>query len=188
MNASRIAGLVVAVTTLLPSGPAAACGDKLSMMGGGVSFERINFSRHRGNVVMLLAPDSRLRAVAGDHQLTRSLEKAGHRVRALETTSELASVLQSGSVDVVLVDGDSAGSLQRHMAAASPGTSGPIVLTVVYKPDDDGVPMHHLDRLCVARADKHNGRQVLDAIEIALARKARGEPAVCGAAPPIQST
>ena len=85
------------------------------MMGGGVSFERINFSRHRGNVVMLLAPDSQLRVAATDLDLKRSLEKAGHRVRTFETTGELAAALQSGTVDVVLVDGATAASLQRQV-------------------------------------------------------------------------
>ena len=96
------------------------------MMGGGVGFERINFSRHRGNVVMLLAADSEMRVAAADLELKRSLEKAGHRVRTLATTSELAAALQAGDVDVVLVDWAKAASLQQQVAAATPGSKRPI--------------------------------------------------------------
>ena len=188
MKAGRFVGLFVAVSTLVQAVPAAACGDKLSMMGGGVGFERINFSRHRGNVVMLLAADSEMRVAAADLELKRSLEKAGHHVRTLATTSELAAALHAGDVDVVLVDWAKAASLQQQVAAATPGSKRPIVLTVVYKSGTGGLPTTRVDRLCVARADKQNGRPVLDAIEYALASKARGEPVACGAVTPTQST
>ena len=188
MNVFRLVGLVAAVAVAAQSGPALACGDKLSMMGGGVSFERINFSAHRGSVVMLLAPDSQLRATAADLELKRALERAGHTVRTLDTSDELAAQLSGGGVDVVLVDAWAAASMQRQIAAATPAARGPIVLTVVYKAGASGQPTTRVDRLCVARADKQNGRAVLDAIEQELARKARGEPVTCSALPPVQST
>jgi hypothetical protein len=188
MNVSRVVGMVAAVLATVPSGPAFACGDKLSMMGGGVSFERINASVHRGSVVMLLAPDSQLRATAADLELKRSLERAGHTVRTLTTTDELAAQLRGGGVDVVLVDAWAAENMQRQIAAAAPVASKPIVLTVVYKAGAGGQPTTRVDRLCIARADKQNGRAVLNAIEQELARKARGEPVACSTVPPVQST
>jgi vacuolar-type H+-ATPase subunit F/Vma7 len=188
MNTLRCMGLVAAVLAAAQSGPALACGDKLSMMGGGVSFERINASAHRGSVVMLLAPDSQLRATAADLELKRSLERAGHTVRTLATTDELAAQLRNGGVDVVLVDAWVAENMRRQIAAAAPATSKPIVLTVIYKPGAGGQPTTQVERLCVARADKQNGRAVLNAIEQELARKARGEPVACGSLPPVQST
>ncbi|MEY2920166.1 MAG: hypothetical protein RL261_1471 [Pseudomonadota bacterium] len=188
MNAGRFVGLVAAAAVLLHPGPGAACGDKLSMMGGGVGFERINFSRHRGSVVMLLAPDSPLRKTATDLELQRSLEKAGHRVRTLETVAELASVVQAGDVDVVLVDGTTADDLPRQVTTAPSGAKGPVILTVVYKSDNGALPAKQVDRLCVARVDKQNGRQVIDAIEYALASKARGMPVTCDTAQPTKST
>ena len=83
--------------------PAHACGDKLSVIGGGVSFDRVNENQYHGNIVMLLEPDSTLRAANDELKLRRALEYAGNKVRTVETPTELANVLGQGHTDVVLV-------------------------------------------------------------------------------------
>ena len=108
MKATRIACLLGAATLVLAHAPAAACGDKLSMMGGGVSFELVNPTRHRGNVVLFVTPDSPLRLSKREQTLEKTLRRAGHTVRVVNSPAELASALQAGNVDIVLTDAQEA--------------------------------------------------------------------------------
>ena len=48
MKTTRLTTLVGAAVVVLGQPQANACGDKLSMMGGGVSFEMLNPSLHQG--------------------------------------------------------------------------------------------------------------------------------------------
>jgi hypothetical protein len=185
MRARRWVGLVVVAAFVQPE-PAAGCGDKLAMMGGGVRFERINHSRHRGSVVMLAAPSAIPGAAAVDIGLKKSLQRAGHRVRVLQGADELEPLLRAGEVDVVLLDGSAADGMQRQLTTSGRGGRDPVVFTVVHQPvAQSTVP--HLDRLCVIEAARH-GRQVLEAIEKALAAQARGDPVSCRTSPQVQST
>jgi hypothetical protein len=179
-------GVAIAAWTLAQPGSAAACGDKLAMMGGGVSFERINLSRYRGNVVLLHPASSPPRGAPAEAELRRALERAGHKVRVVTGPSELDAALESRTVDVILVDGSATPSLPPRSAAAAAGDKEPILLTVVYQApstERSATP----DSRCVVRADARRGRQVLDAIDRLLAGRARGERVPCAAAPPTHS-
>jgi len=181
-------GAAVAAAMLTQWGPAAACGDKLAMMGGGVSFDRVNQRRHRGNVVMLRPADVRSHAGAAEDDLRRALERAGHRVRVMAGVAELDAALGSGTVDVVLIDRVAVPSLPQRELATLTGEKEPIVLALVYAKAsaDDTRPM--ADGRCVVRADAQRGHQVLDAIDRLLASRARGERVPCAIAPPTQTT
>ena len=78
-----------------------------------MSFDRV--SQHRGNVVMLVEPNSSLRAANDDLKLRQALEFAGNKVRTVETTAELTRVIDLGKTDVVLVSWGDAGRLQEQM-------------------------------------------------------------------------
>jgi hypothetical protein len=178
-------GVAIAAWTLAQPGSAAACGDKLAMMGGGVSFERINLSRYRGNVVLLHPASSPPRGAPAEAALRRALERAGHQVRVVTGPTELGAALESRTVDVILVDGSAAPSLPPRNAPAA-GDKEPILLTVVYEAPAAELPATP-DSRCVVRADARRGRQVLDAIDRLLAGRARGERMPCAAAPPTHS-
>ena len=101
MDKRALLVLCAAATTLLAASVAQACGDKLSVIGGGVSLDRV--SQHRGNVVMLVEPNSSLRAANDNLKLRQALEYAGNKVSTVETSAELSRVLELGKTDVVLV-------------------------------------------------------------------------------------
>jgi hypothetical protein len=81
MNTARLAALAGTAIGVFSQQPAHACGDKLSMMGGGVSFEMLNPSLHQGRVVMYITPGSPLHKA--NAELRKSLERAGHKVRSV---------------------------------------------------------------------------------------------------------
>jgi DNA-binding NtrC family response regulator len=114
-------------------GAATACGDKLSVVGGGVTFDKFA-AEHRGNVVLLVEPNSPLRAANEELKLHQALQNAGHRVRTVESRSELAAVLAQAKVDVVLVslgDADVGNQVESR--------TGPSMLRVAYKADPTAV-------------------------------------------------
>ena len=117
MDKRALLVLCTAATTLLAASVAQACGDKLSVIGGGVSFDRV--SQHRGNVVMLVEPNSSLRAANDDLKLRQALEYAGNKVSTVETSAELTRVLDKGKTDVVLVSWSDAVRLQEQMVNRS---------------------------------------------------------------------
>lgn len=106
-----------------------ACSDKLSIIGGGVTYDMFA-GEHRGNIVLLVEPNSPLRAANDDLKLRQALQKAGHRVRMVESTAELASVLDTAHVDVVLVSWGQRDGVEQQLAAR---TSAPAMLGVAYK-------------------------------------------------------
>src|SRR4051812_34310919 len=129
MNTSRLAALVgTAVGAVFAQQPADACGDKLSMMGGGVSFEMLNPSLHQGRVVMYITPESAMYKTNTD--LRKTLERAGHKVRSVDNAADLKAALQAGDVDIVLTNlGDD------HAATpVKAGTQSPAMLSMIYKP------------------------------------------------------
>jgi DNA-binding NtrC family response regulator len=183
---SRILGIVLA--GVLGPALAMACGDKLAMMGGGVGFERINQSVHRGSVVMIVPPNSSLRAANEALDLKGTLERAGHRVRTVDSLEELAALLTGGGTDVVLVDLREAGEMHPAARTETIGAEPPSVLTVLYKPGKDEIDAASRRGQCVARADKRRGHQLLEAVEQVLEQRQKGLPATCSTPGSVAST
>ena len=181
MKTARLALLVGATVSFLAQPPAEACGDKLSMMGGGVSFEMLNPSLHQGRVVVFITPDSSLHAASAD--LKKTLERAGHKVRSVDNASELQAAVKAGDVDLVLTNlGD---DQAVHVATGSPP---PALLSVIYKPTQGALSGSSMGVTCTTRADKARGRQMLEAIENVLAHKGSGLASNCAPASDSKST
>ena len=160
-----LAGLAA---TLAPQSPADACGDKLSMMGGGVSFEMLSPSLHPAQIVVFLTADSPL--FASRSALKKKLERAGHTVAIVESPDSLQKSLRTSAVDVMLTNlGD-----ERSATPVNAGARAPALLSVVYKPTAASMNATSVAVTCTARVDKAQGSQVLDAIESVMAHKGTG--------------
>jgi hypothetical protein len=183
MKTAQFATLVGAAVSFLGQPTANACGDKLSMMGGGVSFETLNPSLHQGRVVLFITPESSLHVSSAGQGLKKTLERAGHQVRSVDSAASMQSALRSGDIDIVLTNlGDNAAVPVPTSARA------PAMLSVVYKPTADAFSGSSVTPTCTARADKARGRQMLEAIENVLAHKGRGLGPNCAPASVTKST
>ncbi len=156
-----------------------ACGDKLAMMGGGVSFERLNRSAHKGNLVLWIAPDSRLHAAERELDLKGILERAGHRVHVVENAADLQLALQAGRTDIILMDGSAAVASPPPVGLASLAGSSPAMVAVLYEPTAAELSVAERSRTCVARADKQRGRQVVDTVAKVMANRDKGASSPC---------
>jgi len=185
MKTVRIAGLLGAATLVLLQQPAAACGDKLSMMGGGVSFDLVNPNRHRGNVVLFAPPGSALHASSREQALQKSLQRAGHTVRVAGTPAELATALQAGNVDIVLTDVPATATTPRKIAADTSSAADTTSLAILYRPTAADVTSASPELSCVAPIDQQRGRQMLQAIENVLASKGKVAAGTCN---PVSAT
>jgi hypothetical protein len=185
MKTTRIACLLGAATLVLAHGPAAACGDKLSMMGGGVSFELVNPARHRGNVVLFVTPDSPLRLSKREQTLEKTLRRAGHTVRVANSPAELASAIQAGNVDIVLTDAQEVAP--RPIATGPDAPAEAASLALSYRPAASDFSSTSPNHTCVARVDQR-GKLVIDAIENVLATKGKVVATSCSPASVTSST
>jgi hypothetical protein len=168
--------------TLAAQPPAYACGDKLSMMGGGVSFEMLNPSLHPARIVVFLTPDSPL--FASRSALQKKLERAGHTVKIIDSPDALQKSLRAGDVDVALTNlGD-----ERAATPVNAGAQAPALLSVVYKPTSSSFSSSSASVTCTTRVDKANGSKVLDAIENVMSRKGIGLAYDCAPAGGAKST
>jgi DNA-binding NtrC family response regulator len=174
MNKQIVLALCAAAAALHGASVAHACGDKLSVIGGGVSFDRV--SQHRGNVVMLVEPNSSLRAADNDLKLRQALEYAGNKVRTVETPAELANVLNMGKTDVVLVSWGDAGKLQEQLAN---GSRAPTVLPVAYKTDPAELTAASKQGACYARAEQRQNKQLVMTVGRVLEQREKNQPVVC---------
>lgn len=121
--------LVAAMACIAAAPATQACSDKLSIIGGGVTYDMFA-GEHRGNIVLVVEPNSPLRAANDDLKLRQALQKAGHRVRMVESAVELAVVLDKTRVDVVLVSWGQRESVEQQLATRA---SAPAMLGVGYK-------------------------------------------------------
>ena len=71
----------VAVLGLTASPAIRACGDKLTILGGGIPFDRIHSDRKAGTVILYLVPDSRLSTASAMRAWIEKLTQNGHQVR-----------------------------------------------------------------------------------------------------------
>jgi len=162
----------VALLGLTASPTLRACGDKLTILGGGIPFDRIHSDRRQGVVVLYLMPDSRLSAASGDARLDEKLTRNGHQVRIAHTDAELKQVLAEGKVDFVLADWTEAPRLQPEVA------STPIVPVIPAGSQDARA---HVRTGCMVEAYKGRDRQFVRDVEALLDNQA-GLSATCSGA------
>ena len=176
---SVCAGLAVAVAA---QAPAHACGDKLSMMGGGVGFEMLNPSLHPARVVVFVTPESPLYATRS--ALQKKLERAGHTVTVVDGPDGLQKSLRTAQVDVVLTNLTD----ERSATPVNAGSRAPALLSLVYKPTADSFSATSASVTCTTRVDKARGSQLLDDIENVMSHKGTGLASDCAPAGNAKST
>jgi hypothetical protein len=182
MNARRLA---TAALFALPAmaGAAFACGDKLAMIGGGVSFERIAQTANPGSVVLLMAPDSPLYQADQQLRLADSLRRSGHTVRRVGSEAELESALSQKPADVVIVYWTDAAQVNERLASA---TRAPTVVPVVYREAAAEVTNATRQSSCVADVEKRRGRQLAETVDRVLGQRKAGHSTCSTSAPAMQ--
>ena len=98
-----------------------ACGDKffqVSMSGRG---SQIYAARYPSNIIIYAAAASDAGKQLRDRRLLTSFKRARHNVELVETSAALERALQSGQVDLVFTDYDTALALRHHVTTA-PGS------------------------------------------------------------------
>jgi len=158
-----------------------ACGDKLAMIGGGVSFERLSQTAHPGRVVLLIAPDSPFSQAETELKLTDSLRRTGHSVRRVASEAELETALHQEGADVVVVYWTDVGTVNDRLTAAS-ASGAPTVVPVVYHATASQLSDATAKSRCVAQVEKRRGRQLAETVERAVEKHKSGQPLDCTAA------
>lgn len=162
----------VALVELSASPVIRACGDKLTILGGGIPFDRIHSDRRQGSVVLYLVPDARLAVASGDSHLDETLTRNGHQVRVAHNEAELKQALAEGKVDFVLADWTEAPRLQPEVA------STPIVPVIPAGLQDARA---HVRSGCMVESYKGRDRQFVRDVE-ALINNQSGLSASCSGA------
>jgi hypothetical protein len=168
-----------AAAALMQPGLAQACGDKLTVMGGGVSFERLGGLALSGTVVMLLEPNSVLRAANDNLKLRQALESAGYKVRAIENPGDLAKSLDQGQAEVVLVSWGDAPRLEAELANRQ---AAPTVLPVAYGVDAADLAAANSQGTCYVIAAQGQDKEFVKGVARAMKQRERNKPMHCPAA------
>jgi len=164
MNRLVSTATTLAITTLaLASAPTAlACGDKLTVLGGGIPFDKIHTSHRHGSLIMYLSPDSRLSATNSDARLDQALTRDGNQVKVVQSSAELKQALESGQADFVLIDWSEAQHLQPGVIANVP------IVPVTYEADATGRAMAQTRSGCVVQSNKRHSREMVQEVETLL--------------------
>jgi hypothetical protein len=166
---------LVIVAGLLAAPVCLACGDKLSLVGGGVSFERVS-QITPGRIVLLAEPGSPLQAADQDLGLVAEFKRAGHEVRVVTDASELDRVLGQQSADVVVAHWSEAAATAGRLGS---GAASPTVIPVAYKADDAAAAKAAGSAKCLTQADERHGRKLSEAIGKTLEKRRKGERTDC---------
>jgi hypothetical protein len=152
---------------------ARACGDKLTILGGGIPFDRIHSDHRHGSVLLYLNPDSRLSTASGDSHLDETLTRNGHQVRIARTDAELKQALSEGKVDFVLADWSEAPRIQPDVSGGIP------IVSVIPGGSQDA--RAHVRAGCMVESYKGHDRQFVRDVEALLDNQV-GLSASCGGA------
>lgn len=153
-----------------------ACGDKLSLVGGGVSFERVGQSVPPGRIILLAEPGSAVQAADSDLGLAAEFKHAGHNVTVVTDSNELDRVVREQGADVVVAHWKEAAATSERLRKDN---SSPTVVSVSYKADDAAAAKAAGVDKCVCQADKGKGRKLTDAVNKVLTQRRKGESADC---------
>ena len=153
-----------------------ACGDKLSLGGGGMSFERVSQAGPPGRIVLLAEPGSLMQAAEDDLGLVAEFKRAGHDVKVVTDSSELDRVVREEGADVVLAHWSEAAATAGRL---DKGGGPPTVVPVAYKSDDAAAAKAAGAGKCVSQADQRKGRKLTETVGKVLEKRRKGEPADC---------
>jgi len=159
---SLVATLAIATLALASAPGALACGDKLTVLGGGIPFEKIHTNHRHGSLVMYLSPDSRLSATNSDARLDQALTRDGHQVKVVQSSTELKQALDAGQVDFVLIDLTEAKQLQADVVAHVP------IVPVTYGNDAAERALAQSRSGCVVQSNKRHSQEMVHEVEALL--------------------
>jgi hypothetical protein len=153
-----------------------ACGDKLSIVGGGVSFEQVGRNGPPGRIILLAEAGSPLQAADSDLGLVAEFKRAGHDVKVVADSNELDRVVREQGADVVVTHWSEAAATAGRLGKDN---SSPTVVSVSYKADDAAAAKAAGVDKCVCQADQRKGRKLTDTVDKVLAQRRKGESADC---------
>jgi hypothetical protein len=165
--AAAVAGALV-----LAPGPAAGCGDKFVLVGGGA---RVNRSKFPSRVLVFMNPSSRVPAAEKEFHIEATLTAAGHKATVVESEAAFEKAIASGGYDVVLADvADAPGARQR----AGTSASKPAVLPLLYKPTAEELAAAEKEASCLVRPSKKSS-DILAVIDETMQGRRRGVASIC---------
>ena len=153
-----------------------ACGDKLSLVGGGVSFERVSQAGPPGRIVVLAEPGSQLQAADKDLGLVAEFKRSGHDVKVVADANELDRVVREQGADVVIAHWSEATATAGRLGK---GSASPTVVPVSYKSSDAAEAMAAGAGKCVCQVDQRKGRKLAETVDKVLDKRRKGEPTDC---------
>ena len=153
-----------------------ACGDKLSIVGGGVSFEQVSRTGPPGRIIVLAGPGSPLQVADSDLGLVAAFKRAGHDVKVVADASELERVVREQQTDVVIAHWS---ELQAAAGYLGTDSASPAVVAVAYKPDDAAAARAAGAGDCICRAEQRKGRKLSDTVDHVLELRRKGRPVDC---------
>jgi hypothetical protein len=165
---------VVVTLILLTVASAFACGDKLLLLGWGISFGQIHRTEHPASILIYMNGSSELPAADKDVHLQTVLKLAGHKLKSIEGRTEFQRALGSGTYDVVVV-GLSDATILKSEVETAPGT--PLLLPLLYKPNNDQLAAAHEQFSCAFKAEKNN--KILGILDEAMKNKQKGTGPKC---------
>lgn len=153
-----------------------ACGDKLSLVGGGVSFERVSQAGPPGRIVVLSEPGSQMKAAETDLGLVAEFKRSGHDVKVVADANELDRVVREQGADIVVAHWSEAAATAGRLGT---GTGSPTIVSVSYKSDDAAAALAAGGGKCVYQADQRKGRKLTETIDKVLDKRRKGQSTDC---------
>ena len=159
---SMLAPPAIAALALASASGALACGDKLTVLGGGIPFEKIHTTHRHGSLIMYLSPESRLSATNNDARIDQALTRDGHQVKLVQSSAELKQALDAGQIDFVLIDWSEAKQLQPDLLAHVP------IVPVTYGSDAAERALAQSRSGCVVQSSKRHSHEMVHEVEALL--------------------
>ena len=159
---STVTALTITALALTSPPAVQACGDKLTVLGGGIPFDRIHTSHRNGSLILYLSPDSRLTETNADARLDQTLTRNGHQVRVARTGAELKQALEETRADFVLADWSEVPQLRPDLIAGVP------VVPVTYGSTSEERAYAQSRAGCVVESSKGRNRQFVREVETLL--------------------
>ena len=163
---STVATLAVTALAIVSAPVGLACGDKLTVLGGGIPFEKIHTSHRHGSLIMYMSPHSHLLAANSDSRLDQTLTRDGHQVKLVQSSAELKQALDTGNADFVLIDWSAAKQLQPDVASKVP------IVPVTYGDDAAERALVQSRAGCVVQSSKRHSQEMVHEVEALLDNQA----------------
>jgi hypothetical protein len=172
----RYLALLVGLLHTSASWACPACGDKLSVVGGGVDFDEVGLSKQPGSVIVFAPEGSQLQSSGKAAALVAMLRDAGHEVRLLEQDATLEQTAGEADADIVIAHWSEAGTASSRLATL---TEPPTVMPVTLSADDAAAAKAAGAARCVASTEGRGLRKLPKSVDGVLERRRKGQATEC---------